>query len=265
MPGDDCNCPDPLNKFICFVHMLIIASFAILNKSPVAKTQQKSNTRVVHKYLVTTPTIALFVCDPKCSVQSGNGIMRALKGHYSFKLFSKNPVEDEFFDDVDMIVVPGGFGDSDSYDHILKYNAPLIKQFVKNGGRYLGICMGAYWADRHYFDLLEDVRAVQYIRQPGTDTRRPHAKAIDVTWQGQSEKMFFYDGCALIGDGDFDVIARYVNNDAMAIIQNRIGLIGCHPESEKFWFDSYSWMKPHWHHGQHHTLLLDFVNQLMTR
>ena len=214
---------------------------------------------------MTTSTIALFVCDPKCSVQSSNGIMRALGSHYNFKLFSKNPVEDGFFDDVDMIAVPGGFGDSDSYDHVLKHNAPLVQQFVQDGGRYLGICMGAYWADQHYFDLLEDVRAVQYIRQPGTDTRRPHAKAIDVEWLGQSEKMFFYDGCALVGNGNFDVAARYANGDAMAIIQNRIGLIGCHPESEKFWFDSYSWMRPYWHNGRHHTLLLDFVNQLMTR
>jgi hypothetical protein len=49
----------------------------------------------------------------------------------------------------------------------------------------------------------------------------------------------------------------------MAIIQNRIGLIGCHPESEKFWYDAYySWMKPHYHNGLHHKLLLDFVDKL---
>ena len=220
---------------------------------------------IFYKYTVTTSTIALFVCDPRCSVQSGNGIMQALNGQYRFKLFSKNPLEDGFFDDVDMIAVPGGFGDSDSYDHVLKHNAPLVKKFVKDGGRYLGICMGAYWADQHYFDLMDGVRAVQYIRRPGTDTHRPHAKAIDVTWQGKPEKMFFYDGCALIGHGEFDTIATYVNGDAMAIIQGRVGLIGCHPESEKFWFDSYSWMQPNWHYHRHHQLLLEFVNELMSR
>jgi hypothetical protein len=35
------------------------------------------------------PTIALFIHDPKCSVQSGNGIIKALGSHYNFKLFSK--------------------------------------------------------------------------------------------------------------------------------------------------------------------------------
>jgi len=51
----------------------------------------------------------------------------------------------------------------------------------------------------------------------------------------------------------------------MAIIQDKIGLIGCHPESEEFWYDSYSWLKGKYHKGQHHKLLLNFVNDLMER
>lgn len=209
------------------------------------------------------PTIALFIADPKCSVQSGNGIMAALSEHYNFKIFSKNELEDNFFDSVDMIAVPGGFGDADSYDTLLKHNQKRVRQYVENGGRYLGICMGAYWAAGHYFNLLDGINAVQYIKRPGTDTRRPHAKAIDVAWNGQPDKMFFYDGCALVGKGRKKVTATYANGDPMAIIQGRIGLIGCHPESEQFWYDSYSWMRPHWHQGQHHRLLLEFVNNLM--
>lgn len=209
------------------------------------------------------PTIALFVHDPKCSVQSGNGIMQALGNHYRFKLFSKNEVESNFFDDVDMVVFPGGFGDADSFATLLKNNQVRIKQFVQQGGHYLGICMGAYWAGSHYFDILDSVDAVQYLAQPNTDTRRPHAKNISVTWQGSPMNMFWYDGCALVGDhSKFKTIATYANGDAMAIYQNRIGLIGCHPESEQFWYDSYSWMRPHWHQRQHHQLLSEFVDQL---
>jgi len=211
------------------------------------------------------PTIALFIADPKCSVQSGNGIMRALGEHYNFKLFSKNELEDNFFEGVDIVAVPGGFGDSDSYDTLLKHSANRIREFVSKGGRYLGICMGAYWADSHYFNILDNVRAVQYIKQPNTDTRRPHAKNIKINWNGTDTKMFFYDGCALVGNGEYDTIATYSNGDAMAIIQKRIGLMGCHPESEKFWYDSYSWMRGKYHDGIHHTLLLDFVNSLMQR
>ena len=179
-------------------------------------------------------TIALFVCDPKCSVQSSNGIINALGKHYKFKLFSKNVVEDNFFDNVDLIVVPGGFGDSDSFDTLLKHNGEAIVKYVKNGGHYLGICMGAYWAGKHYLNILDRVNAVQYLKQPNTDTCRPHAKNIKIEWLGESMNMFWYDGCAFTGSGYYDIIAKYANDDPMAIMQKRIGLIGCHPESEQF-------------------------------
>ena len=211
------------------------------------------------------PTIALFLHDPKCSVQSGNGILRALEDHYHFKIFGKNPLEDNFFDNVDMVCVPGGFGDSDSYDSLLKHSQKRVRKFVQNGGRYLGICMGAYWAGKHYLNLLDEVDAVQYIKQPNSCTRRPHAKNMPVTWNNTQQKMFFYDGCALVGDGEFETIATYSNGDAMSIVQGKIGLIGCHPESEEFWYDSYSWMRGKYHHGQHHGLLLEFVNNLMDK
>ena len=211
------------------------------------------------------PTIALFIADPKCSVQSGNGIMKALGEHYNFKIFSKNELEYNFFDGVDMIAVPGGFGDSDSYDNLLKHNADRVRDFVAQGGRYLGICMGAYWAGKHYFNILNNIDAYQYIKRPDTDTRRPHAKSIAITWQGHADQMFFYDGCALIGHGQKQVIATYANGDPMAIMQGRVGLIGCHPESEQFWYDSYSWLKGKYHNGAHHTLLLNFVDQLMAQ
>jgi glutamine amidotransferase-like uncharacterized protein len=211
-------------------------------------------------------TIALFVHDPKCSVQCANGIMRALSPHYRFKIFGKNPLEDVFFDDVDMIAIPGGIGDSESFHYLLRNNGDLIRQFISKGGKYLGICMGAYWAGSYYLNVLDSVDAVQYITQPGTDTRRPHAKAINVVWNGVPDKMFFYDGCALVGDvTKFTTVATYANGDPMAIIQNNIGLIGCHPESEQFWYDGYTWLKGKYHNDKHHTLLLEFVNTLIKK
>jgi len=211
-------------------------------------------------------TIALFLHDPKCSVQSGNGIMKALSGRYNFKIFGKNPVEENFFKHVDMVAIPGGFGDSDSFDVSFRHNLWEVKEYVKHGGRYLGICMGAYWAGSNYFNILEGVDAVQYLKRPGTDTRRPHAKNIAITWRNKPMNMFWYDGCALVGNpSKFETVATYANGDAMAIMQNRIGLIGCHPESEKFWYDGYSWMRRHWHEGHHHALLLEFVSELMHR
>lgn len=212
------------------------------------------------------PKIALFVHQPMCSIQSGNGLINALEPYYNFKIFTKHELENVFFDDVDMIAFPGGFGNSDAYDYLLKKNVGVIKKFVDRGGRYLGVCMGAYWAGKHYFNLLDGVDAVQYYKRPTACTRRPHTKAMPVTWNGQPEKMFFNDGCTFIGNAKkYTTLATYSNGDPMAIMQNRMGLIGCHPESEKFWYDGYSWMPDHWHNGTHHKLLLDFVDQLMRK
>ncbi len=210
-------------------------------------------------------TIALFLHQPKCSVQSGNGIIKALHPYYKFKIFTKHELEDNFFDDVDMVCFPGGVGDSDSWDRLLKSHVNSVRKFVAGGGYYLGICMGAYWAGSDYFDILNDVELSQYITRPNTDTKRPHAKQMKVTWDDKPEELFFYDGCAIFGDeSKYEVISRYPNGDAMAIIQKRIGLIGCHPEAEKHWYEDYSWMKKRWS-GSKDYLLLDFVNRMMEK
>lgn len=207
------------------------------------------------------PTIALFVNHPECSVDCSNGIIRSLQSHYNFKLFTKDYVEDGFFDDVALVAFPGGFGDSDRFERLMEKNKDEVLAFLQRGGHYLGICMGAYWADKYYFDILDNVRADQYITRPNTDTHRPHAKAMPVLWNGQPERMYFYDGCAMFGE-NFETVATYPNGDAMAIIQGKIGLIGCHPESMPTWY-SKNYMKPHWHEYRHHTLLLEFVNRLL--
>lgn len=209
-------------------------------------------------------TIALFVYDPKCSVQCCNAVINSLEGRYKIKLFSKNRVEDCFFDDVDMVVVPGGIGDSETFHQLFKNNAEKVRKFVADGGKYIGICMGAYWAGSHYLDILDGIDTVQYIKQPNTDTKRPHAKNLKVYWKGVPIDMFFYDGCTIVGDySKFELIAKYVNDDVMAAIQGNIGLIGCHPEAEEWWYESYSYMKGKWQN--HQPRLLEFINELMEK
>jgi len=171
---------------------------------------------------------------------------------------------DEVLNDVDGIVFPGGIGDSDSYfDFFTRSKANKIASFLSRGGRYIGICMGAYWAGSRYFDLLDNVDAVQYIKRPTAEIRRSYGTAADIEWLGQKEKMFFYDGCVFTGTGRYDTIAKYANDEPMAIIQGNLGLIGCHPESEEFWYEApYKYLDGYWHDGQHHKLLLEFVNKL---
>jgi glutamine amidotransferase-like uncharacterized protein len=210
-------------------------------------------------------TIALFVQHPKCSVQSTNGVIKALGKDYNYKVFTKHETEDNFFDNVDLICFPGGVGDADSYDVCFKHHERSIRQYISNGGRYLGICMGAYWADRNYLDILESVECKQYIRRPNTCTRRSYSKAVDCNWNGRQDKFFFYDGTAFIGDESrYEVVARYTNGDPAAIVQGKIGLIGPHLEAEEFWYDK-PYLHRHWNNNQHHLLLKEFVNRLMEK
>lgn len=204
--------------------------------------------------------IAVFVHQPVCAVSCINGTIKALSSVHSFKFFSIDEVEPTFFDDVDCVCFPGGYGDADRFDRLLKWNHEAIINFVRSGGLYLGICMGAYWAGKHYFNLLENIDVKQYYKRNTACTKRPHPKAMPVEWLGEPERIYFYDGCCFIGDS-VDVVARYSNGDNMAIIKNNIGLIGCHLESEKWWYDK-KYLIPHWHHGRHHQLLINFVDRL---
>jgi hypothetical protein len=123
--------------------------------------------------------------------------------------------------------------------------------------------MGAYWAGHHYLNILDNVNVVQYIKRPTSEIKRSYSTTANVNWYDENLDMFFYDGCTFVGNqSNFYTVARYKNKDPMAIIQNRIGLIGCHPESMKSWYTRNS-MKIKWHENYHHKLLLDFTKLLM--
>lgn len=210
--------------------------------------------------------IALFQHHPECSRNCCSGMMRALYTEYDIDIISKEDIYPGSLDSYDIVAFPGGIGDYSSYDTFFRRKAEnTVADFVANGGHYLGICMGAYWAGRQWFDILDGVDTTQYIKQPTADIRRSFGTVANITWRGKPERMFFYDGCSFVGDeSKFTTVARYANNEPMAIIQGRVGVIGCHPESEEYWYEKpYQYINKEWHAGHHHDLLLEFVNDLV--
>ena len=208
------------------------------------------------------PRIALFMNNPVAEIACCNGMMEALEDYYRFSIFSRKTITDIDFSKIDLIAFPGGRGDADLFDRLLKGNANIIRNYMENGGKYLGICMGAYWADKHYFNLLNDVKVEQYITRPNAEVRRSYSTTLDVIWKRKPTNMYFFDGCTFIGD-KFRTIARYANGDPMAIIQKNVGLIGGHPESRESWFTKRKYLRNKWHGGEHHKLLLEFVDELL--
>ncbi len=202
-------------------------------------------------------TIALFLHHPTCSAESVNGVIAAFSPTARIKIFTKHPVVEGFFNDVDLVVFPGGDGEATAFRSVLKPNLAAVRSFMQRGGKYLGICMGAYWADAYYFNLLKTTRCVQYIKRPKADIRSSYGTVSPINWMGQQQHMYFYDGPTFLG-GSFQTVARYANGDPMAIVQGSVGLIGCHLESQEHWY-SKKYMQPHWHRNEHHPMLWQFV------
>jgi len=209
------------------------------------------------------PRVALFLNHPECSAQSAVGIYEALCSSYIVSIFDKNDFDKNKFQQADIIAIPGGIGDSETFHRIIGDRKNYIQDAVAAGKYYLGICMGAYWATHYYLDLVTDFTAIQYIKRPRSGIKRSYGTTVPIKWQSELVDMYFYDGCALVGDqSKFTTVARYKNKDPMAVIQDRIGLIGCHPESQRSWYLGKS-LQNKWHHYYHHQLLLEFTNLLM--
>jgi len=205
--------------------------------------------------------IAIYLNHPTCSVDSVNGILAALSLVYRIKIFTKQKVQIGFFDDVDLVIFPGGTGEATAFHSQLKLNIRDVRNFVRRGGKYLGICMGAYWADEYFFGLLKQTRVVQHIKRPKAAVKSSYGTCTPVDWQGCAQQVYFFDGPTFIG-GTFKTVATYANGDPMAIVQGRVALIGCHLESEANWYHKKT-MQLHWHQGEHHALLLKFVDDFL--
>ena len=212
-------------------------------------------------------TIALFQDDrDKTASACGDGVIAALSPHHNIKIFKKEQCTPKTFKDVDMVIFPGGSGGADDYFHLFpRKRANAVADFVANGGAYLGICVGAYWAGPDYFDILKGIEPVQYIKRPTADIMRSCNIAAYCLWKGEEELIFFRDGCTFIGDLSYsEIVSTYYNKEPMCIVQGKIGVMGACLDSLESWYDNKT-LKQYWHNGEHHKLLLEFVNELMDK
>ena len=184
-------------------------------------------------------TVKIFVHDPQIELDCAHATATALKTKFKVQMLTVDTLADGLHD-ADILAVGGGIGDADTFFSIMsKKNKAAVQKFVHWGGKYLGICMGAYWADKRYFDVTNmDVR--QYCTSRGADITHEEPAVASVVWRGEKHQMYFYDGCTFYNTGDADIVATYKNNRPMAVLDHSVALIGCHPESEDWWFSAYN-------------------------
>jgi glutamine amidotransferase-like uncharacterized protein len=144
----------------------------------------------------------------------------------------------------DLYAQPGGGDDLRQAYRRVKEAGPAIRQYVRSGGRYLGICMGGYLAGhRPGFRLLPEDTA-QFIASRGASVTTEEDTVVEVRWRGQRRRMYFQDGPLFRlppGPIGATVLARYASNGEIAAMvapcgRGRVGVCGPHPEATETWY-----------------------------
>ena len=208
------------------------------------------------------PTIAIFIHDPQCETECALGMIQGFVSEFNVRTFGLDELNLTFLRQHDVVAFPGGMGDSDDFDAIFTDNEiAAVQVYVAEGGKYFGICMGAYWAGPDYFDLVTDLEVTQYINRPDCEITTDGPIVADVHFGDKAETMYFYDGCAIVGT-DIQTIATYQNYDTMAGIQGNVGMFGCHPEALEWWYEEGD-MDASWYTPKHAQLMRAFVHELL--
>ncbi|KAJ4258918.1 hypothetical protein NW762_008005 [Fusarium torreyae] len=175
----------------------------------------------------------------------------------NFKVVFAGPHEDVDVTETtlkDATVYAHGRGDDQekAYRQTKKYQ-PAIQSFVRSGGHYVGICLGAYLAGHTdgYGLLPEGAETGQEITQHGAQVKTEDDTIIQVDWtfeSGRTEKKrwtYFQDGVVIKGLNNPSpgrVIGRdFKNGDVAAYVtpygKGSVGLVGIHPEADEEWYE----------------------------
>ncbi|CAF4262123.1 unnamed protein product, partial [Adineta steineri] len=130
---------------------------------------------------------------------------------------------------------------------------PAIRKYVKNGGRYLGICLGAYLAGSEPgFDLLPGSGDTdQYITSKDAVVTSEIDTVVPLLWRQKLRHVYFQDGTRFDLDqtaAPTEILATYTNGEIAAAVQHygqgRVGMIGPHLEADEEWYATHSLKNP---------------------
>lgn len=139
-----------------------------------------------------------------------------------------------------LYVQPGGGQDiPGAAASIGKRSIRAVRHYMSNGGRYLGICMGAYLAGDPGFGLVAGEFDSE-VDRPGSTLHGIADTVTPVVWRGKKRWIYFQDGAMLPAAPGAVVLATYPNRDIAAATyrygKGRVGLVGPHPEADESWY-----------------------------
>ncbi|CRG86454.1 putative protein C23C11,06c [Talaromyces islandicus] len=190
----------------------------------------------------------------------------------------------ESLSDVDLFVQPGGGDLKPGWKHTKKYKN-AIREYVAQGGRYAGFCLGAYLAGPHLgYDLLPPGSFIaDEMDQDGAQVKNATNTVIQVNWtfhtgakKGEKEDgrwLYFQDGAVMklapsvLNDSSTTILGRFsANNDIAASVtsfeKGWVGLVGPHPEADESWYQLVNVTNPD---GIHFDIGHDFVESIMAQ
>lgn len=138
-------------------------------------------------------------------------------------------------------VQPGDNGDVNKVvKDFSKTDLSAIEEWVRNGGNYLGLCMGAYLAgSKPGFGFIP--RAIDsYVGRD--EIKSTKAQLVDIHWStGADREFYFQDGCFFKEKdaADKTVLGRYQDGSIAAMVfkygKGKVGVSGPHPEATRAW------------------------------
>jgi glutamine amidotransferase-like uncharacterized protein len=118
-----------------------------------------------------------------------------------------------------------------------------IRDFVRNGGGYVGFCAGAFLASSKIGTTEMDGLGIIPGKTQLWDQEDGPGHLIQVSWNHRIRSVYYHGGPFLdfsgVNDSSVQVYSRYENGqNAGAILnygQGRVAVSGAHPEASRIW------------------------------
>lgn len=152
------------------------------------------------------------------------------------------PLVPEVLAGADVYAQPGGGELRRAYRRMRRHRS-AIRDFVADGGAYLGFCLGGYLAGATPGFALLPGDTDQYVASPAATVTVEDDTLVDVRWRGADRRVFFQDGPVFLLDDDargVTALARYPNGHLAALVapfgRGAVAVVGPHPEAESDWY-----------------------------
>ncbi|EDR28777.1 hypothetical protein, conserved [Entamoeba dispar SAW760] len=147
------------------------------------------------------------------------------------KIYADELIEGKWISETDLFVMPGG-ADRPFHKKLNGIGVKLLKEFINNGGKYLGICAGAYFASS-FIEFNKDIpnelslceeRTLKLfngiahgpIYQGFEEYSEQGAVIIPIYYQNnQKVELYYNGGCSFV-----DNLNQYKENHFLAKYQN---------------------------------------------